>query len=246
MADGGRRPRRGLGVPRRPRLGLDEPVRPGPRRARASRTRAAAGSSSDVAEFDAGVLRDLAPRGAGDGPAAAAAAGASWEALERAGIDPRLAARHARPACSPAIVQAATAMARADGDLEGYRLTGMTASVDLGPGGLHARAGGPGGDGGHGVLVVAGGAAPGGAGAALRRVRPGAGRRRDRDGHAGDVRRSSAGSAGWPPDGRCKAFAAAADGVGLGRGRRRAGGGAAVGRAAERAPGAGGGARAAR
>ena len=47
---------------------------------------------------------------------------------------------------------------------------------------------GPGGDGGHGVLVVAGGAAPGLPGAAGRGVRPGAGRRRDGDGHAGGVR----------------------------------------------------------
>ena len=51
---------------------------------------------------------------------------------------------------------------------------------------------------------------------------------------------------GLAPDGRCKAFAAAADGIGLGRGRRAGGAGAAVGRAAQRAPGAGGGARAAR
>ena len=44
--------------------------------------------SCDAADFDAGVLRHQPAGGAGDGPAAAAAAGGRWEALERAGIDP--------------------------------------------------------------------------------------------------------------------------------------------------------------
>ena len=64
-----------------------------------------------------------------------------------------------------------------------------------------------------------------------------------------DARRrssSSAGSAGWPPDGRCKAFAAARRRHRLGRGRRAAAAGAAVGRAPQRPPGARGGARLAR
>ena len=45
---------------------------------------------------------------------------------------------------------------------------------------------------------------------------------------------------GLAADGRCKAFGAGADGIGLGRGRRDAAGGAAVRRAAARASGAGG------
>ena len=48
---------------------------------------------------------------------------------------------------------------------------------------------------------------------------------------------------GLAADGRCKAFAADADGTGLGRGRRAAAAGAAVRRAAQRPPGAGRGAR---
>ncbi len=48
----------------------------------------------------------------------------------------------------------------------------------VGPAGLPVRAGGPGGHGRHGVLVVAGGDAPGLAGAAVRRLRHGPGRRR--------------------------------------------------------------------
>ena len=61
-----------------------------------------------------------------------------------------------------------------------------------------------------------------------RRVLAGAGRRRHRDGRPRTCSSSSAGSAGWPPDGRCKAFAAAADGTGWGEGVGAAAAGAAV------------------
>ncbi len=92
------------------------------------------------------------------------------------------------------------------------------------------------------MFVVAGGPAPGGAGAAAGRVRYGAGRRGDRDVDPGDLRgvRAAAWAGGRRPvqvvrlgGGRHR----------LGRGRGCAAGGAAVGRAAERAPGAGRGAR---
>ena len=95
----------------------------------------------------------------------------------------------------------------------------------------------------HGVLVVAGRAAPGVPGAAAGGVRAGAGRRRDGDGDAGRCSSSSAASAGLRRDGRCKAFSARRRRHGLVRGRRAAGAGAAVRRAAQRPPGAGGGPR---
>ena len=46
----------------------------------------------------------------------------------------------------------------------------------------------------------------------------GAGRRRDGDGQPGRRSSGSPGSGGWPHDGRCKAFGAAADGMGLAEG----------------------------
>jgi acyl-CoA synthetase (AMP-forming)/AMP-acid ligase II len=96
----------------------------------------------------------------------------------------------------------------------------------VGPGLVRARPGGPGGDGGHGVLVVAGGAAPGGAGAAGGGVLAGAGRR----GH-GDV--DPGGSWSSPGSGAGRRTAGARRSPprrrhGLGRGRGDAGAGAAV------------------
>ena len=105
----------------------------------------------------------------------------------------------------------------ADEQAEGYLLTGTAGSVLSGRVSYAARPGGPGGDGGHRLLVVAGGPAPGLPGAAGRRVRPGAGRRRHGDGHPGHLRRVLP-AAGLAADGRCKAFAAAADGMGVGEG----------------------------
>ena len=181
----------------------------------------AGGFVYDAAEFDAGVLRDQPAGGAGHGPAAAAAARGVLGGAGAGGDRPGVAARAARPGCSPGPPTRATAagLDRASGS-EGYLLTGSRDQRDLRPGVVRAGPGGPGGDGGHGVLVLAGGAAPGLPGAAGRGVHAGAGRRRDGDGHPGRVRRVLPAAAAWPRTGGARRSRAAADGIGLGRGRR--------------------------
>ena len=123
----------------------------------------------------------------------------AWEALERAGIDPA-SLRGSRTGVFAGVMyhDYGSRLRRPDG-FEGFLGTGSRGSVASGRVVLHARLGRPGGHGGHGVLVVAGGAAPGRAGAAQRRVRAGAGRRRDRHVDAGRPSSSSAASAAWPP-----------------------------------------------
>ena len=153
-------------LPRRPRLGPGRPLRPRSDSPAVLRARAA---SCTTPPTSTPAFFGISPaRGARHGPAAAAAAGdrLGGAGTGRASTRGRCAA--AAPASSsapPARTTAAAAAGRAGGR-RGLPADRRRRQRALRPGRLHARAGGPGGDRRHRLLLVAGRAAPGRAGAA--------------------------------------------------------------------------------
>ena len=246
MAAGRRRRRRDLRLPGRPRLGPGRPA--------TTRTRTSPGTSlRPRGRVPARRRPSSTPGFFGISPREALAMDpqqrllleTSWEALERAGIDPA----PLRGSRTGVFVGADVPGLRAAAARGARGRRGLPAAPATRPASLSGRVsytlrpGGPGGHRGHRLLVLAGRAAPGRA----RRCAPG----ECTLALAGGVTVMATPGAfvefsrqrGLAADGRCKAFAAAADGTGWAEGVGMLLRGAAVRRPAQRAPGAGGGAR---
>ncbi len=239
MAGGRRRLRHDLRVPHRPWVGPRRPLPPGPRPPR-HLLRPRGWLPARRHRVRRAVLRDLAPRGAGDGPAATSPAADHVGDDRAGGHRPDRTARHqrgrlrgghllrvrARPALDPRGHRRAPAGGLAHQHrLRAHRLLARARRTRR-----HDR---------HGLLVVAGRPAPGDPVAAATRVHAGRGGRRDRTAHADGVHRVLA-AAGTGRRRPVQAVRGSRGRDGLGGGRRDGARGAPVRRAAQRASRVGG------
>ncbi len=182
MGAAGRRAGRGRPVPRGPQLGSRRPV--GRRRVR-HRLRRVPARRLGIRRR---LLRHLAARGAGHGPAAAAPAGDLLGGRRARGHRPDHAQGHGHGRVHgnqrAGLREPVPRLHRGGRRAPGHRQRGRRR---LRPPVLRLRPGRPVGHRRHRVLGVAGVAASRRPGTALGRVRPGPGRRRDGDVHAGRV-----------------------------------------------------------
>ncbi|SDR33747.1 Beta-ketoacyl synthase, N-terminal domain [Thermostaphylospora chromogena] len=232
MAAGGGGGRRHRAVPRRPRLAR-RPVRSRSRPDR-SHVRARGGLPLRRRRVRCRLLRDQSARGAGHGPQQRLLLESAWETFERAAIDPKsLNGQDVGVFVGLMHHDYASRVTRPPEGVDGYLGVGKRRQRRLRPHRLHARIARSRGHRGHGVLVVAGGAAPGGPLAAFGGVLAGRRGRRRRHGHPGGVRRVlPSACAGLRRKGQTLQRGRRRHG--LGRGGGRAAAGAAVRRAAQR------------